>query len=161
MLFLASLILFAIPSSVVVDEVYQIPADDWSYVDLGPVRQPAIVKADISVEAGLPMRLILIERREFERMSHGENYIPLRSIASRGGGFEQRVNPPGDYIVALDNRGSRQSATVHLRILLDSSDPTQLSPERRLVVIAISFAVFIGMAGFSAIKLWRAANPRV
>ena len=62
MLFLASLILLAIPGGVVVDEVYQIPADDWRYVDLGPVRRPAIVKAEISVESGLPMRLILIER---------------------------------------------------------------------------------------------------
>ncbi len=158
--FLASLILLAVPNGVVVDQVYQIPADDWRYVDLGRVRRPALVKTEINVESGPPVRLVLIERGNFERMSRGETYAPLRSFASRGGGFEQRINPLGDYIVALDNRGSPQPATVHLRITLDFKDATQLSPERRLAVIAISFAVFCGLVGFSATKLWRAANPR-
>ena len=160
--FLASLLLLTLPGGVeLVNEVYQIPAADWRYVDLGRVLRPAIVKAGITVESGSPVRLILIARSDLERMSRGESYTPLRSLTSRGGSFEHRIIRPGDYVVALDNRGSPQPATVQLRILLDFGDATQLSPERRLAVIAISFAVFLGIAGLSAIKLWRAANPHV
>ena len=61
---------------------------------------------------------------------------------------------------ALENRANPQPASVHLRILLDYGDATQLPPERRLTVIAISFAVFFGLVSFSAAKLWQAANPR-
>jgi hypothetical protein len=165
--FLASLVLLAISGGVeLVDEVYQVPAADWRYVDLGPVRRPAIVKAAFSVESGPNVRLMLMARRDLDRMSHGETYAPLRALAGHAGSFEHRIRPPGDYVVvlenaAVENRASPQPASVHLRILLDYGDATQLSPERRLTVIAISFAVFFGLVSFSATKLWRAANPRV
>ena len=92
-------------------------------------------------------------------MSHGETYAPLRSIASHGGGFEQRINPPGDYIVALETVAVRNPrpftcASCSIR------DATQLSPERGLTYCHQFRRVF-GMPDFSAIKLWRAANPRV
>jgi hypothetical protein len=165
--FLATLVLLAISGGIeLVDEVYQVPAADWRYVDLGPMHRPVIVKAAFTVESGPPVRLMLIARRDLDRMSHGEAYAPLRAVAGHGGSFEQRVRPPGDYVVALENaarenRGSSQPASVHLRILLDFGDATQLSPERRLTVIAISLAVFCGLVGFSATKLRRAANPRI
>lgn len=164
--FLASLVLLAISGGVeLVDEVYQVPAADWRYVDLGAMRRPAIVKAFFSVESGPNVRLMLMTRSDLDRMSNGETYAPLRAIASHAGGFDYRVRPPGDYVVvlenaALENRANPQPASVHLRILLDYGDATQLSPERRLTVIAISFAVFFGLVSFSAAKLWQAANPR-
>jgi hypothetical protein len=160
--FLAGLILLAISGGVeLVDEVYQIPPSDWRYVDLGHIRRPVIVKAAFSVEAGPPVRLMVLTRGELDHISHDEPYTPLRALESHGGSFAQRIiQPGGQYAVALENRGS-QPASVHLRILLDYGEATQLSPERRLTVIAISFAVFFGLVGFSATKLWRAANPRV
>ena len=159
--FLAGLILLAISGGVeVVNEVYEIPAADWRYVDLGHIRRPVIVKAFFRVESGPAVRLTVLTRGDLDRMSHGEPYMPLRALESPGGSFAHRIlQPAGEYAVALENRGS-QAASVHLRILLDYGDATQLSPERRLTVIAISFAVFFGLAGFSAIKLWRAANSR-
>jgi hypothetical protein len=160
--FLAGLILLAISGGgEVVDEVYQIPAADWRYVDLGRIRRPVIVKAAFSVESGPPVRLMVLTRGDLDHMSHGEPYTPLRALESQGGSFAQRIlQPGGEYVVALENRGSHP-ANVHLRILLDYGDATQLSPERRLTVVAISFAVFFGLVGFSTLKLWRAANPRV
>jgi hypothetical protein len=164
--FLASLVLLAISGGVeLVDEVYRVPAADWRYVDLGPIRRPVIVKAAFSVESGPNVLLMLMTSADLERMSHGESYAPLAAVASHNGSFEHRIGPPGDFVVVLqnatlENRASRQPASVHLRILLDYGDATQLSPERRLTVIAISFAVFFGLVGFSANKLWRAAKPR-
>jgi hypothetical protein len=165
--FFASLVLLAISGGVeLVDEVFQVPAADWRYVDLGSMRRPAIVKAAFSVESGLPIRLMLMTRGDLDRMSHGETYAPLSAVASHSGSFEHRIRPPGDYVVVLENaaletRANPRPASVHLRILLDYGDATQLSPERKLTVIAISFAVFFGLVSFSATKLWRAANPRV
>ena len=158
---LACLLLFTISSSVeLVDEVYQVPANDWRYVDLGLKQRSAIVKATFQVESGSPVRLMLMTRRDLERMSHGETYVALRDMqAARSGVIQQRTPSRGDYMVALENRGAPAAARVHLRITLDFGDATQLSPERRLAVIAISFAVFFGLVSFSAIKLWRAANP--
>ncbi len=162
MKFFALLILLSVSSAVeLVDEVYQVPANDWRYVDLNLKQRAAIVKASINVQTGPGVRLMLLRRRDLERMSHGESYAAVRALpASRTGGFEWRAPASDDYVVALENRGAAAAASVHLRILLDFGDATQLSPERRLVVIAISFAVFAGIAGFSAVKLWRAANPR-
>lgn len=160
--FLAGLILLAISGGVgVVDQVYQVPAADWRYVDLGQLHRPVIVKAAFSVESGPPVRLMVLTRGALNHMSRGEPYTPLRALESQGGTFAHRIiQPGGEYAVALENRGS-QPASVHLRILLDYGGAIQLSPERRLTVIAISFAVFFGLVGFSATKLWRAANPQV
>jgi hypothetical protein len=162
MLFLASLILLATSGGVeLMNQVYQVPAADWRYVDLGQLHRRVIVKTVFSVESGPPVRLMLLTRSDYDRMSHGESFAPLRAIASNGGNIEELISQPGAYVVALDNRGNPQPASVNLRIVLDFVDAAQLSPERRLTVIAISFGVFFGLVGFSAIKLWRAANPHV
>jgi hypothetical protein len=161
--FVAGLILLAVSGGgiEVVNEAYQIPAADWRYVDLGHIRRPVIVKAFFRVESGPSVRLMVLTRADLDHMSHGEPYTPLRALESQGGMFAQRIiQPGGEYAVAVENHGS-QPASVHLQILLDYGDATQLSPERRLTVIAISFAVFFGLVSFSATKLWRAANPRV
>jgi hypothetical protein len=160
--FLAGLILLAISGGVeVVDQVYQIPASDWRYVDLGTMRRPVIVKAAFSVESGPPVRLMVLTRSDLDRMSHGGPYSPLRALESQGGSLEQHIlQPGGAYVVALENRGS-QPASVHLQILLDYGDAAQLSPQRRLTVVAVSLAVFFGLVGFSALRLLRAANPRL
>jgi hypothetical protein len=58
----------------------------------------------------------------------------------------------------VDNLGD-SPAMVHLRVTLDFSrrgpTVTQLSPQRQLAVVAISFAVFFGIVTFSARRLLR------
>jgi hypothetical protein len=157
---LACLLLLAISSGVeLVNDVYQVPANDWRYVDLGLHRRPVIVQAMFNVESGPPVRLMLLERKDLERMNHGEAHGALRITPTQpSGGFRLQTEPPGDYVIALENRGAPKPASVHLRITLDFGDATQLSPERRLTVIAISFAVFVGIIGYSASRLWRMAK---
>ena len=65
--------------------------------------------------------------------------------------------------MVVDNRALHAPVKVHLRVALDFSvQPEQgvrtLSPERRLAVILISFAVFFGIVTWSARKLLNAAR---
>jgi 3'-phosphoadenosine 5'-phosphosulfate sulfotransferase len=161
--FLAFLLFVTVSSGVeLVNQVYQVPANDWRYIDLGVKRRPAIVKASFRVQDGPAVRVMLMSSRDLGRMSHGQPYAPMGSTAAvRAGSFEIRVMPSTDAVVAIENRDAHQAANVSLTILLDFGDATQLSPERKLTVVAISCAVFLGMVGFSAMKLRWAAKPRV
>jgi hypothetical protein len=65
--------------------------------------------------------------------------------------------------VVINNRESRVPVQVHLRVWLDFSARAAqgvgyLSPERRLAVILISFAVFFGIVTWSARKLLQATR---
>jgi hypothetical protein len=71
-----------------------------------------------------------------------------------------RLHRADDYVVVVDNRTASTPAAVHLSIWLDfgarwGPDVTQISPQRRLTVILVSFAVFFGIVTYSARRLWR------
>jgi hypothetical protein len=154
----------------VLDQTYQIPPNDWRYVDSKDWRypaadwqdQPAIVSALFQVEAGPPARLLMMDRANLARLKRGESHEVLRGTPPvLSGIIQQRVGAPGDYVLVLWNPNPSRTAIARLTVSLDSWDATQLTAGRKLAVLAISFGVFFGLVGFSAIKLWRAANPRV
>ena len=85
--------------------------------------------------------------------------------ARRGSrGRSRRLADPGDYAIVIDNRDNdTAAANVRLTVSLDygsgsGSGVRRLPAGRQLTVIALSFAVFFGIVGFSARKLWRNAN---
>lgn len=145
----------------VVDEVYQIPANEWRYVELGLNQKPAVVHAVYEVQSGSQnVRLALMRREDVERLRAGLPHGLIEETApAASGSFKPHVRGPGDYVVVVDNpTGAR--AAVHLRIWLDFEVPpgrevTQLSPQRQLVVILISFATFFGIVTWSARRLLR------
>ncbi len=148
----------------VLNETYQIPPDNWRYVDseewhypgLQWKEGPAVVRADFTVESGPPVRLMLMDRANLDRLKRDESTRAMRrSVMGQSGSLQVRAASPSDYVVVLDNRGSPQTATVHLRVKIDSWNSDELTPERRLAVIAISFGVFFGIVTFSAARLWR------
>src|SRR5271165_6922152 len=102
--FLACLLFFTVFSGVeLVDEVYQIPANDWRYVDLNLHGRPALVMASFRVESGPGVRFTLMSRRDLDRMSHGQPYAALLDLpARRRGEIQQRTGTPGNYVVALE-----------------------------------------------------------
>jgi hypothetical protein len=64
-------------------------------------------------------------------------------------------------VIFLDNRLGTAPIAGHLRVTLDFSgehapEVTQLSRERQITIITISFAVFFAIAGYSARRLLRA-----
>lgn len=139
-----------------VDDVYQIPAKEWRFVELGLNQKPAQVSASYDVESGShEVRLALMRREDLGQLQDGvpESVLDVTRAAGAGS-LGPRVRGPGEYVVVVDNRGSA-AARVHLRIDLDFRAVTQLSRQRQVVVVAISFAVFFGIVGWSARRLWR------
>jgi hypothetical protein len=157
----AWMLLLAASSSVeLVDHTYQIPANDWSFVDLGLRPRSALVKADFAVEAGPPVQLMLLEHADLERLNRGETHgMVLSTAVGLAGRLEVRTANSGDYVVVVENRSGRaETSKVRLRVLIDSAEATLLSPERQLTVVAISFAVFLGIVTYSARRLWQAVK---
>lgn len=145
----------------VVDEVYQIPANEWRYVELGLNQRPALVHAHFQVESGPPqVRLALMRREDLERLRGGLPHGVIEETdPAASGSFTPHIRGPGDYVVVVDNPADAPAA-VRLRIWLDFGvrpvqEVTQLSPRRQLVVILLSFATFFGIVTWSARRLLR------
>jgi hypothetical protein len=150
----------------VVDQTYQVPPNNWRYIDSADWRYPelqwqntpAIVRATYIVESGAPVRLMLLDRAGLDGLRRGEPPMPLRQTGiSSAGVVIQRAASPNDCILVLENRGSAATAVVHLFVTVDSWNAAELSPQRKLAVLAISFCVFFGMLGYAGAKLWRVA----
>jgi len=160
MLAFACFLFLAASRAQLADEVYQIPASEWRYVELALKQQPAMVIAHYEVTAGPPkLRLALLLREDLEKLRAGapHSVLDVTDEAARGG-LQYPVGEPGDYVLVIDNQG-REPASVHIRVWLDFArhgpKVTQLSPERQLTVIAISFLVFLGIVTYSARRLLR------
>jgi hypothetical protein len=160
-----ALSLAAAPTSVeLVDEVYQIPASQWRYVDVTLKQQPAMVSATFQVTAGAGQARIAVMRgQDLERLRAGQPHgvLAVTPLASTGN-LSYYVHVPDDYAIVVDNHAAKPS-TVHLRVSLDfggSPGPavTRLSSRRQVAVILISFGVFFGIVSFSARRLWRAVK---
>ena len=160
---LALFLLTASSTSVaLVDELYEIPADEWRYVEVSLQQQPALVSADYSADAGVKdVRVALLLREDLARLRSGraDSWLAVTE-AGPSGGLRYRVREPGEYAIVVDNRGGERPASVHLKVSLDfgqgrGPDVTTLSPRRQLSVILISFAAFFGVVTWSARRLLR------
>jgi len=86
------------------------------------------------------------------------------ALTAGSGHLRYQVRVAGEYILLIDNREGRdRPAEAHLRVALDfGTEPgpavSRLSVTRQITVIAISFAVFFAIAGFSARRLLRGIN---
>jgi len=146
-----------------VDEVYPIPADEWRYVELGLKQQPALVVATFEATGGSArVRLAMMRREDLERLRQGLPHgVMAVTDPGHSGTLRCRAQPPGDYVVVVDNQMSGgKPASVHLRIWLDfgvhdAPEITRLSRERQRTVILVSFAAFLGIVTWSARKLLR------
>ncbi|HEX3876242.1 MAG TPA: hypothetical protein VHW24_04610 [Bryobacteraceae bacterium] len=147
-----------------VDRVDQVPPDNWRYIDSSNWRspelqwreEPAIVTAVFTVESGAPVRLLMIDRAGLEELKTGHMPSPLRKTPPiRSGVLREHVGNPNDCVFVLENRGSPDSSVVRLRVSIDSWEAAELSPRRKLAVLAISFCVFVGITGYATSKLWR------
>lgn len=148
----------------VVDQSYQIPPNNWRYVDAadwhaatqGWRDSPAIVHASFLVESGASVRLLLLDREHLEEMRQGAPPAALQSTPlGRAGTLSAETGAPGDCVLVLENRGSPQTAIVHLQVMLDSWNAGGVSRDRKVWVLALSFAFFFATVSYSAAKLWR------
>ena len=140
-----------------VDQVYSIPADKWHYVDVGLKQRPAMILAHYDSPDSRAVRVALMRRHDVENLFEGYPYGVIAETGQGRSGTLRAQVAPGDYVVVVDNReSSRRSATVHLRVWVDFSNApplAQISPERQLAVILISFAVFFAIVGYSMMRI--------
>jgi hypothetical protein len=152
-----------------VDEVYRIPPAEWKYVEVNLRQNPARVDAGFDLQSGSEtVRLALMTRAALENLRAGLPHgILAITETGKSGSLHFRVRQPGDYVLVVDNRGSKaKPAAVHLRISLDFAGPsgpevTLLAPRRQVTVIVLAFAFFFGVVTWSARKLLRAAKKPV
>jgi hypothetical protein len=160
---LALILLLAASRVELVDEVFQIPATEWRYVDLGLKQRPAVVSAHFDTEGNdARVRLTLLRAEDLERYRGGLPYGSIESTpAGPRGALSYDVPTSGDYVLMIDN-DARVPVSVRLNVWLDFArhgpTMTQLSPRRQMTVVLISFAVFFGIVSFSARRLLRAAR---
>jgi hypothetical protein len=161
MILLASMVLLAaFARSELIDEVHQIPAGDWKYVDVPLHRKPARISATYEVLNGSKkVRAALMLREDLERMD--EDLPGSITVTALGpmGRLTDNVPRTGDYVVVLDNQQGRTPATVRLRVMLDfgaGAEVGRLTPRRQFTVVAISCVAFLGIVGFSTRRLLKA-----
>jgi len=162
MLILAPLFLLAASAgSELMDEVHQIPAGDWKYVEVELHQQPARISASYEVLSGSSnVRVALMLREDLERMRDDLPGSIAVTPPGRSGHFSDRVRRRGDYVVVLDNQAGRQAARVRLRVGLDfgagAPEVGRLTPQRQWTVVVISCVAFLGIVSYSARRLLRA-----
>jgi hypothetical protein len=164
MIALATMLLLAASTSVdLVDDLYQIPAGEWKYVEVDLRQRPAAISANFDLKNGsAQVRLALMTRADLDHLRGNLPYgVLAMTQAGQRGGFVFRVRERGDYVLVVDNRSAKSAAaSVHLFISLDFADTrvpgiTQLDPQRQVTVILLSFAFFFGVVTYSARKLLR------
>ena len=144
-----------------VDEIVVIPPSDWRYVEVLLKQTPVVVNCSFETQ-GAGVRVALVTRADFDRLRAGRSHGAVaQTPVQPSGALHVVVRAPGEYELIADNRGQPAPVTVRLRASLDFAGGPELgvrylSPERRLVVIIISFAVFFGIVTWSARKLLRA-----
>ena len=118
-----------------------------------------VVKGDASVH------MELLPMSEFRRFNRGREHDTLAiSYDAKSAGFRRMVDARGQYAVVVQNRAGAPPAMVSLEVRTDLNPNADvvaktLPPERRLVVILISFAIFFITVTWSGIKLVRAIRP--
>lgn len=152
------LALFAPESQTLTDEVFQIPAREWRYVEMILKQVPVTVDCDFSVLSGTgAVRVALVNSEGLDALKQANREAMGSGAFTRQASFSRAVSVPDEYAVVVENSG-RGPASVRLRVSLDYSERGRpqaryLSPQRRLAVIAISATVFLAIVGYSAKKL--------
>jgi len=150
------LLLAASPRVEVVNEDFEIPANDWRYVPRAVNQEPGLVACDFRSErSDARVRVALLSHADLDARRAGRDFEELGAtpVGSRGV-LRVAVHEPDTYVV-IENRAAR-AAEVRLRVFLDEPQVRYLSRGRQLAVIVISFGVFFGVVSLSAMKLLKA-----
>jgi hypothetical protein len=149
-----------------VDEIYQIPPGEWRSIEIGLKESAATLSAEYEARAGSSeVRVVLMERRDLESMRDGRAHGGLAATApGASGSLRYRVRRAGEYAIVVDNRRAHtRAAQVRVRVSADFAPQfapivTELTPQRQLTVILISFACFSAVVTYSARRLLRAVK---
>ncbi|HUA63913.1 MAG TPA: hypothetical protein VML19_34515 [Verrucomicrobiae bacterium] len=147
-------------------QVIEVPAHDWGQFEIALLQRPAFVDATFDVVSGpANVRMALLDRADFERLRNGDPHGMLEGTEiGAHGRLHYHVRRPGRYVIVLDNRASAdRPAKVRVSVWVDFSPPrgpdiSEISPQRRLVVVLISCTVFFSVVTFSLRRILRAVK---
>ena len=151
------LLLFAVDSQTLLDEVVEVPPSDWRYAQVMLKQLPVTIEYEFQVISGDgAIRAALVNLEGLEDVKKGDREPLGAGAFLRQGSFSRLIGVPDEYAVVIENRGPGR-ASVRLRVSLDFSERRvqvrYLSPERRWAVVVISACVFLAIVLISARKL--------
>ena len=140
------------------DETFEVPANNWWYRDRPVTQEPGYVECVFEAdEPDTRIRVVLLSREDLNAWGAGREHEEIGATAAGPrGALRVMVHDPDTY-VAIENRGSRP-VHVRLRAFLDRPNVRYLSKDRKLVVILISFGVFFAIVTVSARKLLKSIS---
>jgi hypothetical protein len=136
-----------------IDENFEIPANDWRYVPRPLTQQPAML--DCIFESDRPdarVRLVLLSHADLNAWRVGRDHEEIAATPAGPRGTLRMSVHEVDAYVAIENRAPRP-ARVRLRVFLEEPRVRYLSRGRQLAVIMVSFGVFFAIVSLSARKL--------
>jgi hypothetical protein len=151
---------FLLASSVVLrDDTNSVAPQRWRYERFITRDQlPVDVDCSFRVVQGPPVRVELVTEENLEALRRG---LPHEFIAtSTAGSLRQEIGVPGTFAVVIINEDKSRAANVAMRLSLDFSTRAlvvtgELSPDKKLIVVILSFGGFLGIVSLSARKLIR------
>lgn len=146
---------------------FALPPGEFRVIDIHVRHTPMRVDAAFRVieTPGTPpnasVRMELLPRAALRAMQRGLAHQALAVTPDGSSGkFRNTIEDPGAYRIVISNRDTATPAMVALTLSTDLNadvTATELSPARRITVIAVSFLVFFAMVGYSGWKLRQSA----
>jgi hypothetical protein len=138
---------------------------EYKWVPLTVKRIPTGVDCRFRVlQGGATVHMEILSGAEFRRFNRGREYDALATApAGRQGEIRRLMDESGNFAVVVANDDRAPEAMVDLEVSTDlnpspDSMARVLSPQRRLGVIVISFAIFFGIVTWSGFWLLRATR---
>src|SRR5579863_8356605 len=152
---LAALIMLLAPGpAVLLDEVFEIPASQWRIAPVTPKNAPAALQCDFRVVSGeAHVRVVVMDTEEFRQLKSGDRELLDSGEQAARGSLSRMVSAGEEFAVVMENTEARGPIRVALQVREQRLPVGQLSPQRRLGVIAISVTAFLAIVIFSGRKL--------
>jgi hypothetical protein len=155
---LAALLLFlAAPGSQLVDEVVEIPAAEWRYLELNVQEIPVTVVCRSDAPGSPRLRLALVRSADLRRFRKGDDQVVLAAAPPGERGLVRfSISSQGAYAIFLDNReDADRPARVHLRVFLERPQVRYPSRARQFVVVLLSSVFLFGVLFYAGRRLLR------
>lgn len=146
---------------------FLLPPGEFRVLDLHVPQTPLRVDAAFrvmenqAVSGSAAVRMELLPRAALRAMQQGLAHQALAVTADGSSGkFTSTIEDPGAYRIVITNRDKVTPAMIALSLSTDLNAAvaaTELSPTRRITVIAVSFLIFFAMVGYSGWKLRKSA----
>jgi hypothetical protein len=135
---------------------------DYRWIPFTVKQVPTEVDCRFEVlQGGASVHMELLPMTEFRAFNRGKAHETLAvSPNSASGAFRRIIDREGQYAVVLKNEAGAPAVTVSLEVHTDLNPNAnvtaqELPPRKRLIVILVSFAIFLLLVSLSGLRLLR------